>query len=133
MITQRTYTFSYPFNQNLTFEYGFLNDETLEESEILNGSNLDELESVLLGPNDLRTDIMVYRNDYYYISDEGLVSSVGTWNGDFVHVMNGKLLDTSGNIWNVENRTKSGNVNSVALKAKVCPLWEFQESHRFLL
>ena len=126
VITQRTYTFSYPFNQNLTFEYGFLNDETLEESEILNGSNLDELESVLLGPNDLRTDIMVYRNDYYYISDEGLVSSVGTWNGDFVHVMNGKLLDTSGNIWNVENRTKSGNVNSVALKAKVCPLWEFQ-------
>ena len=126
VITQRTYTFSYPFNQNLTFEYGFLNDETLDESEILNGSNLDELESVLLGPNDLRTDIMVYRNDYYYISDEGLVSSVGTWNGDFVHVMNGKLLDTSGNIWNVESRTKAGNVKTVALKDKVSPLWEFQ-------
>ena len=126
VITQRTYTFSYPYNQNLTFDYGFLNDTELSESEILNGTNLDEQESILLGPNDLRTDIMVYHNDYYYISEDGLVSSVGTWAGDFVHVMNGKLLDTNGEIWNVESRTKIGSVNVVELESTPSPLWDFQ-------
>ena len=126
VITQRTYTFSYPFNQVLTFEYGFLKEIDLEETEILEGTNLDELESVLLGVNDLKTDIMVYHNDYYYISDEGLVSSVGTWTGDFVHVMNGKALDINGNIWNVETRTKESNVTNVALQDNVTALWNFK-------
>ncbi len=126
IITQRTYTFSYPFNQTITFEYGFLKDTELEEDTILEGTNLDELESVLLGTNDLKTDIMVYHNDYYYISDEGLVSSVGTWVGDFVHVMNGKLLDSNGNIWNVESRTKEGTVTGTVLLDETKPLWNFE-------
>ena len=126
VITQRTYTFSYPYNQNLTFEYGFLKDVELDETQILNGSNLEEMESVLLGPNDLKTDIMVYHNDYYYISEDGLVSSAGTWLGDFVHVMNGKALDTSGSIWNVESRTKTGRVSKVSLKDTPNPLWKFE-------
>ena len=126
VISQRTYTFSYPYNQNITFEYGFLEDVSLDETEILEATNYEELESVLLGPDDLRTDIMVYHNDYYYISEDGLVSSVGTWIGDFVHVMNGKLLDTDGNIWNVESRKKVGTVSTVALKEKSSPLWQFK-------
>ncbi len=125
-ITQRTYTFSYPFNKTITFEYGFLKDKALDEATVLDGTNLDELESVLLGTNDLKTDIMVYHNDYYYISDEGLVSSVGTWTGDFVHVMNGKLLDSNGNIWNVESRTKEGSVTDTALLDDTKSLWDFQ-------
>ena len=126
VITQRTYTFTYPYNQNITFEYGFLTDTSLEEDKLLSGTNYDELESVLLGPNDLKTDIMVYHNDYYYISEEGLVSSVGTWLGDFVHVMNGKVLDTNGDVWNVETRKKVSSVNSVALQKDASPLWKFQ-------
>ena len=125
VITQRTYTFSYPFNQTITFEYGFLKDADLEEDIVLEGTNLDELESVLLGTNDLKTDIMVYHNDYYYISDEGLVSSVGTWAGDFVHVMNGKLLDSNGNIWNVESRTKEGTVSATEMLDNTKALWNF--------
>lgn len=125
MITQRTYTFSYPFNQTITFEYGFLKETSLEEDALLEGTNLDEFESVLLGNNDLKTDIMVYHNDYYYISDEGLVSSVGTWTGDFVHVMNGKLLDSNGNIWDVESRTKEGTVSATAMLEDEKALWNF--------
>lgn len=126
VITQRTYTFSYPFNETITFEYGFLKDSDLDEETILDGTNLDELESVLLGVNDLKTDIMVYRNDYYYISEEGLVSSVGTWTGDFVHVMNGKALDSNGNIWDIESRTKEGSVSAVILLEEEMPLWTFK-------
>ena len=126
VITQRTYTFSYPFNQTLTFEYGFLKDTELEKEAVLDGTNLDELESVLLGVNDLKTDIMVHHNDYYYISDEGLVSSVGTWTGDFVHVMNGKVLDSNGNIWDVESRTKESRVTNVTLQDNANPLWNFK-------
>lgn len=126
VITQRTYTFNYPFNEILSFEYGFLNDTTLNETEILYAGNYDEFESVLLSVNDLKTDIMVYHNDYYYISEDGLVSTLGTWAGDFVHVMNGKVLDTSGNIWNVENKKIVGHVNATELLDEVSPLWKFK-------
>lgn len=125
MITQRTQTFSYPFDETLTFEYGFLTDNTLEEDMLLNGSNLEELESVLLGVDDLKTDIMVYRNDYYYIKEDGLVSSNGTWCGEFITVMNGKVLDSDGNVWDVESKTKKGLVSDIEKQDDSRPLWTF--------
>lgn len=125
VITQRTYTFSYPFNENITFEYGFLNDNTLDDSEILYAGNYSEIESVLLGVNDLKTDIMVYHNDYYYISEDGLVSSLGTWAGDFVHIMNGKALDVSGNIWDVESKKIVDNISATQMLDEAIPLWNF--------
>ena len=126
VITQRAYTVSYPYNVSLTFEYGFLTDNTLDETEILYPANYEEMESVVLSENDLRTDIMVYHNDYYYISENGLVSTAGTWAGEFVHVMNGKVLDTTGNIWNVETRKKVGVVSPIELLSEVSPLWNFK-------
>lgn len=126
VITDRVTTFSYAFNENITFEYGYLKDNTLPEDTILNGSNFDELESVLLGVNDIKTDIMVYHNDYYYISDKGLVSTAGTWNGDFVTIMNGKALDSDGNIWNVESKSKEGSVTRTEKLDDVEPLWTFK-------
>ena len=125
VIKERVTTFSYAFNENLTFEYGFLKDITLPEDEILKGSNMEELESILLGVNDMKTDIMVYKNDYYYISKDGIVSSVGTWSGDFITLMNGKALDSAGNIWNVETKKKEGNVSGTALLNEIKPLWSF--------
>lgn len=126
VIKDRVTTFSYAFNENITFEYGFLKDATLAEDSILKGSNLDELESLLFGVNDIKTDIMVSGNDYYYISDKGLVSSVGTWAGNFVTLMNGKALDSDGNIWNVETKKKEGSVTQTVMQSKDSPLWTFK-------
>lgn len=126
VIKDRVTTFSYAFNENLTFEYGFLKDTTLSEDIILKGSNLDELESLLFGVNDIKTDIMVYGNDYYYISDKGLVSSAGTWAGNFITVMNGKALDSAGNIWNVETKKKEGSVTQTSMQNEDNPLWTFK-------
>ncbi len=126
VIKDRVTTFSYAFDENITFEYGFLKDTSLSEDTILKGSNLEELESLLFGVNDIKTDIMVYRNDYYYISEEGLVSSAGTWAGDFVTLMNGKALDASGNIWNVESRKKVGSVTQTVKQSEDNPLWTFK-------
>lgn len=126
VIKDRVTTFSYAFDENLTFEYGFLKDTGLSDDAILKGSNLEEIESILLGVNDIKTDIMVYRNDYYYISDTGLVSTAGTWSGDFVTVMNGKALDLAGNIWNVESRKKVGSVTQITKQTEDNPLWTFK-------
>lgn len=126
VIKERVTTFSYAFDENITFEYGYLKDNTLPEEDILDGSNFEELESVLLGVKDLKTDIMVYKNDYYYISEEGLVSMAGTWTGDFITVMNGKVLDSDGTIWNVESKTKVGSVTKTEKLENVMPLWTFK-------
>ena len=125
VIKDRVTTFNYAFNENLLLEYGYLSDITLPEEEILKGSNLEEVESVLIGINDIKTDIMVYKNDYYYISENGIVSSVGTWNGNFVNLMNGKALDIDGNIWNVETKKKEGTVTGLTTKTNKQALWSF--------
>lgn len=125
LITERTYSFKYPYNCELTLEYGFLEDTSLSEDELLKDENLNEEESVLLTATELKSDIMVYHNDYYYITEEGLVSSAGTWAGEFIHVMNGKVLDKEGNIYDVEKRTKTGTVTGITECAEAQPLWTF--------
>ncbi len=124
-ITDRCMTFSYGFNENLTLDYGFFINTELDDDKLLNPSNFEEYESLTFGVDDLKTDIMVYHSDYYYIAKEGLVSTAGTWAGDFVHVMNGKALDNSGNVWDIESRQKENTVAATKKQELSKPLWSF--------
>ena len=124
-ITQRVYSFDYGYADKLTFTWGFFNDTSLEGDELWKEENLIEMDKRTAGHDELARNIMVYGNDYYYISEEGVVSGSGTHSGDYLMLMNGKALDTDGNIWNVENWSKAGSVGKTAKQEQPKALFTF--------
>ena len=125
IISQRVYTYDYDFVGDIILEYGTLTDVTLDESKLYLGNNANELNNLIYETESIANDIMVYKDDYYYISDEGIVTSKGTYQGDFVTMMHGKALDSDGNIWNVTDWKVEGVANSITKLDEVCPLWSF--------
>ena len=110
-ITERVYTFSYGFNDTVVLEYG---------------SNSEKIATTSFDAKDLANRIMVYEDDYYYISDTGIVSSSSTRSGDYVHMMNGKALNKDGIIIDAYNQDEIGTVNKTVLLEKSNPLWSFE-------
>ncbi len=111
VINKNVYTFSYNFTENIDFEYG---------------DSKEMIDSITFEPSDVQNKIMVYDEDYYFISEDGITSSEGTHSGDYVMLMNGKALDSMGNIWNVNNWTIIGSVADVIMQEEANPLWSFE-------
>ena len=110
-ITERVYTFSYGFNETVVLEYG---------------NSTAKIATTSFDAKDIANRIMVYDDDYYYISESGIVSSSGTQSGEFVHLMNGKALNKEGNIIDVYNQTVIGTVNKTDLLENTSALWSFE-------
>lgn len=109
-ITERVVTYQYDFKEKLTLTYGFFKNAEMEEENLFIDENLDTLETITRAKGDLVRNIMVYGDDYYYISKDGLVSSTGTYSGDYVMLMNGKALDSNGNIISAADHSTAGSV-----------------------
>ena len=121
-ITERVVTYQYDFKEKLTLTYGFFKNAEMKEENLFISENLDALETITRAKGDLARNIMVYGDDYYYISKDGLVSSTGTYSGDYVMLMNGKALDGNGNIISVADHSSAGSVMNMTKEETAKPL-----------
>ena len=121
-ITERVVTYQYDFKEKLTLTYGFFKNAEMEEENLFISENLDALETITRAKGDLARNIMVYGDDYYYISKDGLVSSTGTYSGDYVMLMNGRALDSNGNIISVVDHSSAGSVMNMTKEETAKPL-----------
>ncbi len=125
-IVDRVMSFTFDYNDKLTLTWGLFENPSLEGEELWEEDNLWEMETRTADRNHLARNIMVDGNDYYYISEDGVVSSGGTHSGDFLMLMNGKALDEDGVIWNVADWSKAGNVSGTAVQKETQALFTFK-------
>ena len=105
-ITKRVYSYPYDFSKDVRLEYGWFDEE----------EECDPIDAVRYAIGDLRRAIMVYADDYAYINEDGAV--VTGKDGEhslqedevFVHLMNGKAIDSSGNVWSTDDWMKLSSV-----------------------
>lgn len=137
-IRERVCTLPYDYSDKLTLTYGTLQDASLAEEELWEPENLIIAGELTVSREELARSIMVYGNDYYYIGEEGVVSSAGTHAGSYRTLMNGKALDTSGNIYRVSDwtllgtavrMTDSGTVSGGAGAAKALAEADYEGWH----
>jgi hypothetical protein len=113
IITERTYTFSYNFKDIVEFEYGV--------------NNVPK-DSVTYEADDLINTAIVYKDSYYYISEEGIVTEDYTIAGNYINLMNGKALDDNGYIVDVVTRNIIEDSLSETVMITTKPLWSFNYS-----
>lgn len=85
-IDNRTMTFSYDFKDDLIIAIG-------------DGSSSKQ---IVVAASELRKDIMVYGKNYAYITEYGYSVNNHKFEGDYKHMMNNKIIDASGNSYNIE-------------------------------
>ena len=125
-ITKRVYTYSYAFDKKLTLSYGEILDTALDDKNLLCADNLEEIGAKTVSHDELARNIMVYKDDYYYISDSGVVSGKsGTHSGDFVMLMNGKALSADGIVYSVTDWSACGTVVKTTQLEESQPLYTF--------
>lgn len=145
LITKRVYTYTYDYAKNLTLAYGFAetgeSDEAGNETSVNgtasaengmsasgkavenavaeNWAAAEPVETLSYKAADLARHIMVYGNEYYYISDEGIVHGNGSGSaeddsgkvkdadaevlpGDYISLYNGRALTKDGSVVDVK-------------------------------
>ncbi len=85
VIDRRVYTLSYDFTSELTLT--------------LSSATGQQTYSIL--PADVRSTVMTWGDDYYYINAGGIAGSNGVLSGDFVNVFKGFALTSDGALYNL--------------------------------
>ena len=118
LITKRVYTYSYDYAKNLKLTYGYVDLETIQEQMVQEGiieadtllteeqeqkifaydDLIFELDTLSYSAASLERHVMVYGNEYYYISEDGIVhgcgsSSSGQSTGEDTSSEDGKVVD----------------------------------------
>lgn len=101
-----------------TFSYDFKDDLIIAISD---GSASKQ---TVLAASELRKDIMVFGSNYGYITEHGYHVNNRKFEGDYIHIMNNKIIDSNGNVYNVESGELISRVTDFKeMKSK--PLYEF--------
>ena len=81
-ITQETYTLEYDYKTPLSVA-------------VENGTERYEM---TVDPTPLRRTVMTWEDDYYYLTNTGVRSAEDAWEGEYIHLMDGKALSVSGEL-----------------------------------
>ena len=175
LIKKRVYTFSYDYAKNLKLTYGYLDLETIEQQmveagiieagTIGDGTALStELEQKIFAYDDLMVEldtisysapslarhVMVYGNEYYYISEDGIVHGFGsssssqgegdaassddekvvdetaqTISGSYITIYNGHALSEDGSVIDVSSNSTIRTAAGCAQLSEVTTLQSF--------
>lgn len=118
LITKRVYTYSYDYAKNLKLTYGYADLETIQEQMVQAGiieadtplteeqeqkifayeDLIFELDTLSYSAASLERHVMVYGNEYYYISEDGIVHGCGSSSssqstGEDTSSEDGKVVD----------------------------------------
>lgn len=113
---------SYPINNKvMSFYYDYNEDFSFSITDTINVKDYN------IKASDLRKTILVNDNNFYYLSDDGIISNASNYKGDYIHLHGNYALTTKGNILNI----KDGNLvaNSIQNFDKLnvnIPLYEFK-------
>lgn len=102
-----------------TFEYNYQNPIEITISDGLN------TKKATIKVTDVRRNISVYGDNYYYIKDDLLESNIRTLDNTFIHIFGNKGLDEYGNVYNLETREILKNISSINLLSELTPMYEF--------
>ncbi|MFR5602428.1 MAG: hypothetical protein ACLTKI_08875 [Lachnospiraceae bacterium] len=100
-VTEQTYTIDYDY-------------KTPIRVILFNGTERYEMQ---VDPSLMRRTVMTYGEDYYYLTNSGVRSSQDTWEGDYIHLMNGQALTMDGQVLDLEN----GNTTAVDCRFAIHP------------
>ncbi len=130
LITKRAYSYQYDFRKELKLYYGYADiaafQYDMEQQGYIQGEDyrLEDLfgspdylfnlteEPIIYSPAGLEHHIMTYRNKYYYLSSDGIVSGTGsgvlkqqddTMAGKYITLYDGKALTEDRRVIDVEN------------------------------
>ncbi len=104
-MTKRCYTLSYDYRTDLKLTLTYA--EQQKEYEV--------------AAQDVAKNIMVWKENYFYIAGMGVEGSRATIAGSFVHLYEGKALAANGDIYDVVQGTVCGKVAGVSLLAETIP------------
>lgn len=76
-------------------------------------------------PQNVARNVMVYGNDYYYVTPNGIEGSAATIAGNFVSLYNGKALTADGTLYDVTTGLEIGKAKAIGVAKEGMPLAEF--------
>ncbi len=76
-------------------------------------------------PQNVARNVMVYGNDYYYVTPNGIEGSAATIAGNFVSLYNGKALTADGTLYDVTTGRETGKAKAIGVAKEGMPLAEF--------
>ena len=106
----------------ITLQYDFKTTLTVT---VTDGTDTLEYE---IAPVDVSRNVLVYENDYYYITGTGIEGSRATVYGNFVHLYKGKALAADGRIYDLKQGVSTGNFGGLGLMDTVTPLATFVQN-----
>ncbi len=83
-------------NKIFTFKYDFVSDVEITISDGINKK------TVKIVPEDVKNDVLNYKEEYYYLMGKKLCSNINNIAGDYVNLFNGKVLEENGNIYSLD-------------------------------
>ena len=104
-MTKRCYTLSYDYRTDLKLTLSYADQQ--KEYEVL--------------AQEVTRNIMVWKENYFYIAGMGIEGSRATIAGSFVHLYEGKALAANGDIYDVVQGTVCGKAAGVSLLAETIP------------
>lgn len=104
-MTKRCYTLSYDYRTDLKLTLSYADQQ--KEYEVL--------------AQNMARNIMVWKENYFYIAGMGIEGSRATIAGSFVHLYEGKALAANGDIYDVVQGTVCGKAAGVSLLAETIP------------
>lgn len=104
-MTKRCYTLNYDYRTDLLLTLSYADQQ--KEYEVL--------------AQNVARNIMVWKENYFYIAGMGVEGSRATIAGSFVHLYEGKALAANGDIYDVVQGTVCGKAAGVSLLAETIP------------
>lgn len=104
--------------QVYSFRYDFKSDLSIQFSK--QGKQVE----VPLNLAGLISDVMVYKEHYYYLFPQGIGTDEGIIEGQFLHLMNGKALSVDGTILDCATQTQIGKVVVTEVLQAEKPLYQ---------